>query len=40
MKTKLICKMYDTNKWYSVWWRIPVVDNFFYKLHDYLCEDK
>ena len=39
MMTKLICKMYNHNKWWSVWWKIPVIDRMFYKLHDLVCKD-
>ena len=37
--TKVICKMYNHNKWWSIWWNIRVVDALFYKLHDKLCPE-
>jgi hypothetical protein len=36
----ILCKMYNTNNWYSVWWRVPVIDSLFYELHDYYCKEK
>jgi hypothetical protein len=37
--THIVCKMYNTNRWYSFWWRVPVIDDLFYRLHNTLCPD-
>jgi hypothetical protein len=35
----VLCKMYNVNRWWSFWWRVPVIDGAFYSLHDRFCPD-